>query len=35
MATEKCGYGFFSDNSLFIHPIHEIMLDTEFAISQD
>ena len=24
--------GFFSDNSLFIHPSHEIMLDTEFAI---
>src|SRR5438876_516876 len=26
------GTGFFSDNSLFIHPLHEIMLDTEFAI---
>jgi NADH-ubiquinone oxidoreductase chain 5 len=26
------GSGFFSDNSLFIHPIHEIMLDTEFAV---
>jgi NADH-ubiquinone oxidoreductase chain 5 len=25
------GSGFFSDNSLFIHPTHEIMLDTEFA----
>jgi NADH-ubiquinone oxidoreductase chain 5 len=25
--------GFFSDNSLFIHPLHEIMLDTEFAVS--
>ena len=24
--------GFFSDNSLFIHPVHEIMLDTEFAV---
>ena len=24
--------GFFADNSLFIHPSHEIMLDTEFAI---
>ena len=26
------GSGFFSDNSLFIHPIREIMLDTEFAV---
>jgi NADH-ubiquinone oxidoreductase chain 5 len=26
------GSGFFVDNSLFIHPSHEIMLDTEFAI---
>ena len=26
------GSGFFSDNSLFIHPNHEIMLDTEFAV---
>ena len=26
------GTDFFSDNSLFIHPIHEIMLDTEFAL---
>jgi len=26
------GSSFFSDNSLFIHPLHEIMLDTEFAI---
>jgi NADH-ubiquinone oxidoreductase chain 5 len=26
------GSGFFSDNSLFIHPAHEIMLDTEFAV---
>jgi NADH-ubiquinone oxidoreductase chain 5 len=25
--------GFFSDNGLFIHPIHEIMLDTEFAVA--
>ena len=24
--------GFFSDNSLFTHPLHEIMLDTEFAV---
>ena len=24
--------GFFSDNSLFIHPSHEIMLDTEFSV---
>ena len=23
---------FFADNSLFIHPTHEIMLDTEFAV---
>ena len=26
------GSGFFVDNSLFIHPSHEIMLDTEFAV---
>jgi NADH-ubiquinone oxidoreductase chain 5 len=26
------GTGFFSDNSLFIHPNNEIMLDTEFAV---
>ena len=26
------GSDFFIDNSLFIHPSHEIMLDTEFAI---
>jgi NADH-ubiquinone oxidoreductase chain 5 len=26
------GTGFFADNSLFIHPTHEIMLDTEFAV---
>jgi len=26
------GSNFFSDNSLFIHPSHEIMLDTEFAV---
>jgi NADH-ubiquinone oxidoreductase chain 5 len=26
------GSDFFSDNSLFLHPIHEIMLDTEFAV---
>jgi len=25
------GSGFFSDNALFIHPSHEIMLDTEFG----
>jgi NADH-ubiquinone oxidoreductase chain 5 len=26
------GSGLFEDNSLFIHPTHEIMLDTEFAV---
>jgi NADH-ubiquinone oxidoreductase chain 5 len=26
------GSGFFSDNALFIHPTHEIMLDTEFGV---
>lgn len=26
------GSGFFVDNSIFIHPLHEIMLDTEFAV---
>ena len=26
------GSNFFSDNSLFIHPLHEILLDTEFAV---
>lgn len=26
------GSNFFTDNSLFIHPIHEIMIDTEFAV---
>jgi NADH-ubiquinone oxidoreductase chain 5 len=26
------GSGFFMDNSLFIHPMHESMLDTEFAV---
>jgi NADH-ubiquinone oxidoreductase chain 5 len=26
------GSGFFVDNSIFIHPVHEIMLDTEFAV---
>ena len=26
------GSNFFSDNSLFIHPLHEIMLDTEFFV---
>ena len=27
------GTSFFSDNSLFIHPKHEIFLDTEFAVA--
>ena len=27
------GTGLFNDNSLFIHPLHEIMLNTEFAVS--
>lgn len=27
------GSGFFSDNSIFIHPIHEILIDTEFAVA--
>jgi len=27
------GSNFFIDNSLFIHPLHEIMIDTEFAVS--
>jgi len=27
------GSGFFADNSLFIHPSHEIMIETEFAVS--
>lgn len=27
------GSGLFADNSLFIHPIHETMLNTEFAVS--
>ena len=26
------GSDFFSDNSLFIHPLHETILDTEFAV---
>jgi len=26
------GSGFFADNALFIHPHHEIMLDTEFGV---
>ena len=26
------GSGFFSDNALFIHPSHEILLDTEFGV---
>jgi NADH-ubiquinone oxidoreductase chain 5 len=27
------GSNFFSDNSIFIHPIHELTIDTEFSIS--
>ena len=26
------GSDFFIDNSIFIHPMHEIMIDTEFAV---
>jgi NADH-ubiquinone oxidoreductase chain 5 len=26
------GTGFFIDNSIFIHPLHEILIDTEFAV---
>jgi NADH-ubiquinone oxidoreductase chain 5 len=26
------GSGFFSDNGIFIHPLHEIMLETEFGV---
>ena len=26
------GSDFFTDNSIFIHPMHEILLDTEFAV---
>ncbi len=26
------GSGFFIDNSIFIHPLHEILIDTEFAV---
>lgn len=26
------GSGFFTDNSIFIHPMHEILIDTEFAL---
>jgi NADH-ubiquinone oxidoreductase chain 5 len=26
------GSGFFIDNSIFIHPMHEILIDTEFAV---
>ena len=26
------GTGFFTDNSIFIHPLHEILLNTEFAV---
>jgi NADH-ubiquinone oxidoreductase chain 5 len=28
------GSDFFSDNSIFIHPMHEILLNTEFAVPQ-
>src|ERR1700712_2773916 len=27
------GTSFFADNAIFIHPIHEIMLETEFSLS--
>jgi len=27
------GSSFFIDNSLFIHPLHEIMIDTEFSVN--
>jgi NADH-ubiquinone oxidoreductase chain 5 len=27
------GSGFFMDNSIFIHPIHEILIDTEFGVA--
>lgn len=27
------GSNFFSDNSIFIHPLHEVVIDTEFGIS--
>jgi len=26
------GSGFFTDNSIFIHPLHEILINTEFAV---
>ena len=26
------GSGFFMDNSIFIHPVHEIMIDTEYGV---
>nr|YP_008994724.1 NADH dehydrogenase subunit 5 [Hapsidospora chrysogena]AHC94743.1 NADH dehydrogenase subunit 5 [Hapsidospora chrysogena] len=26
------GSGFFTDNSIFIHPLHEILIDTEFGV---
>jgi len=26
------GSGFFKDNSIFIHPLHEILIDTEFGV---
>lgn len=28
------GSGFFTDNSIFIHPIHEIMISTEFGVPE-
>lgn len=27
------GSGFFIDNSIFIHPLHEILIDTEFGVT--
>jgi NADH-ubiquinone oxidoreductase chain 5 len=27
------GSGFFADNSIFIHPMHEILIDTEFGVA--
>jgi NADH-ubiquinone oxidoreductase chain 5 len=26
------GTGFYSDNAIFIHPLHEKLIDTEFAV---
>ncbi len=28
------GSGFFSGNSLFIHPTHKLMIDTEFVVTR-